>query len=142
MRAQPQRKPLASWLAGSTAANDGHCERTKKLIESDPTILHRMAHDPEIENEKGEVYPFNQYLDRHVPTRSDALGIEHAITLNTTGCSMLTTEKVKLSLARLIVRYMTTAMNQALYFDAKNVVEAILEDFATGDVEHMQRKDV
>ena len=77
-----------------------------------------------------------------MPSRLDAPDIEHEFIVYTKGCKLLTPVGEKLSIGRLIVKYATTIHNQALHIDAKNAVEAILEDFSSGEVDHMQRKNV
>ncbi|CAK1883947.1 restriction system protein [Vibrio crassostreae] len=121
---------------------DGHCQQTKSIIEANPDLLRTFIAQAEIEDAEGSVYDFIAFLDKHVPSRLDAPDIEHELTVYTKGCKLLTPAGEKLSLGRLIVKYATTIHNQALHIDAKNAVEAILEDFSSGEVEHMHRKNV
>lgn len=121
---------------------DGHCQQTKSKIEANPELLKPVTAQTQIEDAEGLVSDFTAFLDKNVPSRLDAPDTEHEFIVSATGCKLLTPVGEKLSLGRLIVKYATTIHNQTLHIDAKNAVEAILEDFSSGDVEHMQRKNV
>lgn len=121
---------------------DGHCLATKIKVEDSPSMLKINALQAIIEDGDGKVSDLTKFLDTRVTIRQDAPEIEHEFILNTPGCNLVTPNGERLSLARLIVKYMTTVMNHPIHIDAKNAVEAILEDFTSGEVEHMHRKNV
>ncbi|ALG52144.1 hypothetical protein FORC6_1818 [Vibrio parahaemolyticus] len=121
---------------------DGNCPQTKSMVNENPNLLRTVAAHTQIENADGSVSDFTAFLDKNVPSRLDEPDKEHEFIVSALGCKLVTPSGEKLSLGRLIVKYVTTVHNQALHIDAKNAVEAILEDVSSGKVEHMQRKNV
>ncbi|WP_194435513.1 restriction endonuclease [Vibrio fluminensis] len=121
---------------------DGHCLHTKNKIEESPDLLKINTLQAMIEDIDGKLSDLTEFLDTRLPSKLDAPEIEHEFILNTQGCHLVAPSGDKLSLARLIVKYATTVINQPIHIDAKNAVEAILEDFTSGEVEHMHRKKV
>ncbi|OCH46617.1 hypothetical protein A6D96_21455 [Vibrio cyclitrophicus] len=121
---------------------DGNCPQTKNMVNENPNLLRTVAAYTQIENADGSVSDFTAFLDKNVPSRLDEPDKEHEFIVSALGCKLVTQSGEKLSLGRLIVKYVTTVHNQALHIDAKNAVEAILEDVSSGKVEHMQRKNV
>ena len=52
----------------------------------------------------------------------------------------VTPDNRELKLGRVVVTYTSTQFDQDLEIDAMNLVEAVLQDFGSGEVEHMHHK--
>jgi hypothetical protein len=120
---------------------DGKHQPTKDFAEKDSSVLSILSTDIVVKDEGVDPVPFNIWLDRHVPVGADGYGIESQKTLIPESSYLVTSNNQSLKLGRVIVTYMSSQFKQNLEIDAMNLVEAVLEDFNTGEVEHMHRKN-
>ena len=118
---------------------DGKHQSTKDIAEKDPTVLSSRSTDMVVKDEGGDPVPFNIWLDRHVPIGADGYGVESQKTLLPKNAYLVTPDNQELKLGRVIVTYISSQFEQNLEIDAMNLVEAVLEDFNTGEVEHMHQ---
>lgn len=107
----------------------------------DPSVLSIPSTDILVRDEGVDSVPFNIWLDRHFPVGADGYGVKSKKTLLSENSYLITLNNQELKLDRIIVTYILSQFDQNLEFDAINLVEAVLEDFNTGEVEHMHRKN-
>jgi hypothetical protein len=119
---------------------DGKDQATMDLVEQDPSVMSTNSADIIVRDEGHEPCAFNLWLDRHVPSAIDGFGVECEATLLPEKSYLVTADGRELKLGRLVVKYMSTCFEQDLEIDAMNLVEAVLQDFSSGEVEHMHHK--
>ena len=120
---------------------DGKHQPTKDAAEKDPSVLSIVSTDISIKDEGHDAVPFNVWLDRHIPVGVEGFGIECEKTLIPENSYLVTLKGQELKLGRIIVTYISSQFLQNLEIDAMNLVEAVLEDFNSGVVEHMHKKN-
>lgn len=120
---------------------DGKDQVTREIAEKDPSVLTaKDSTEIVIRDEGHEPCAFNIWLDRHVSAGSDGFGIESQKTLIPERSYLVTPDNRELKLGRVKVTYLSTQFEQGLEIDAMNFVEAVLQDFKSGEVEHMHHK--
>ncbi|WBA18835.1 restriction endonuclease [Salinivibrio kushneri] len=120
---------------------DGKDPQTREIAEKDPSVMSVNSTEIVIRDEGHEPCAFNLWLDRHVSAGSDGFGVESQETLIPENSYLLTPDNRELKLGRVLVTYMSTQFDQDLEIDAMNLVEAVLQDFSSGEVEHMHHKN-
>jgi len=119
---------------------DGHDEETKRLAKEDPSVLSMVSTDIRIKDGDGPIHAFNSWLDKEVPVGAEGFDVELQKTILPKNSYLISKGDCELKLGRIIVTYVSTQDRHEMELDAMNVVEAILQDFSTGEVEHMHRK--
>ncbi len=120
---------------------DGKDETTKSLAEADPSVMSMLSTDIVVRDEGSEPCAFNLWLDKNIPVGAEGYDVELEKTILPESSFLLASNDRELKLGRVIVNYISTQFEQSLEIDAMNLVEAVLEDFKTGEVEHMHRKN-
>lgn len=120
---------------------DGKHSPTKELSEKYPSVLQIASTDISIKDEGLDAVPFDVWLDRHIPVGAEGFGVECEKILTPENSYLVTLNAQELKLGRIIVTYISSEVLQNLEIDAMNLVEAVLEDFNTGVVEHMHKKN-
>ncbi|MDU9406348.1 restriction endonuclease [Pseudomonas sp. zfem001] len=120
---------------------DGKDQATIDLARQDPSIMSINSADIIVRDEGHEPCAFNLWLDRHIPSGTDSFGVECEVTLFPEKSYLVTVDGRELKLGRLVVKYISTFFEQDLEIDAMNLVEAVLQDFSSGEVEHMHHKN-
>ncbi|GHD45296.1 hypothetical protein [Marinobacter persicus] len=120
---------------------DGKDHVTREIAEKDPSVRSFNSTEIVIRDEGHEPCAFNLWLDRHVSAGSDGFGVESQKTLVPKNSYLVTPDNQELKLGRVVVTYMSTQFDQDLQIDAMNLVEAVLQDFSSGEVEHMHHKN-
>lgn len=120
---------------------DGKDQATMDLARQDPSVMSINSADIIVRDEGHEPCAFNLWLDRHVPSDADGFGVECEVTLLPEKSYLVTADGRELKLGRLVIKYMSTYFEQDLEIDAMNLVEAVLQDFSSGEVEHMHHKN-
>jgi len=120
---------------------DGKDPETREIAEKDPSVMSVNSTEIVVRDEGHEPCAFNLWLDRHVSAGSDGFGIESQKTLVPENSYLVTPDNRELKLGRVVVTYMSTQFDQDLEIDAMNLVEAVLQDFSSGEVEHMHHKN-
>jgi len=120
---------------------DGKDEKTREIAEKDPSVLSANSTEIVVRDEGYESCAFNLWLDRHVSAGSDGFGVESQQTLIPENSYLVTPDNRELKLGRVMVTYMSTQFDQDLEIDAMNLVEAVLQDFSSGEIEHMHHKN-
>lgn len=121
---------------------DGKDQATRDIIEQDPSVMSTNSTEIVVRDEDHEPCAFNLWLDRHVLSGSDEFGVECETTLLPEKSYLVTPDNRELKLGKVVVTYMSTQFDQDLEIDAMNLVEAVLQDFSSGEVEHMHHKNI
>ncbi|NQZ55859.1 MAG: restriction endonuclease [Lentisphaeraceae bacterium] len=116
---------------------DGNCPETVELSKENKDFL---SHDLVVEEKGFKPTPLNLYLDRHIQQTKD-FGEEKEVILTPEKTFLLLPNGEKLKLGRLLVKYMTSEDKRTITCDAMDLVEAVLEDYKTGKIEHMSTKE-
>ncbi len=119
---------------------DGNDQATIEIAEKDPAVMSANSTKIIVRDEGHEPCAFNLWLDRHVSAGSDGFGVESQKTLIPEKSYFVTPDNRELKLGRVVVTYTSTQFDQDLEIDAMNLVEAVLQDFGSGEVEHMHHK--
>ena len=120
---------------------DGKDQATREIVEKDPSVMSTNSTEIVVRDEGYEPCTFNLWLDRHVLAGSDGFGVESQKTLIPEDSYLITPDNRELKLGRVVVTYISTQFEQDLEIDAMNLVEAVLQDFGSGEVEHMHHKN-
>ena len=121
---------------------DGKNQATRDIVEKDPSVTSTNSTEIVIRDKDHEPCAFNLWLDRHVISGSDGFGVECEATLLPENSYLVTPDHRELKLGKVVVTYMTTQLEQDIEIDAMKLVEAVLQDFSSGEVEHMHHKRV
>jgi hypothetical protein len=120
---------------------DGKDQATRDIVEQDPSVKSTNSAEIVVRDEGCEPCAFNVWLDRHVLTGPDGFGVECETTLFPDKSYLVISDNRELKLGKAVVRYMSTQFDQHLEIDAMNLVEAVLQDFSSGEIEHMHHKN-
>ena len=118
---------------------DGKHKLTRDIADKDPSVMSANSTDIIIREHGCEPCPFNIWLDRHVPVGAEGFGTELEKTILPDDSYLIVSNNRELKLGRIIVTYVSSQFEQNIEIDAMNLVEAVLQDFNTGDIEHTQR---
>lgn len=121
---------------------DGKHQTTREIIEKSSATIPTEPTEMVIREDGHEPCAFNMWLDRHVLSGSEGFGIETETTLAPDNSYLLTPDRRELKLGNIVVKHMTTQLEKDIEIDAMNFVEAVLQDFNSGDVEHMHHKNL
>ncbi|MEE4179032.1 MULTISPECIES: restriction endonuclease [Pseudomonas syringae group] len=119
---------------------DGKDQATRDIVEQDSSVMSTNSTAIVVRDEGHVPCAFNVWLDRHVLTGSDGFGVERETILIPEKSYIVTSDGRELKLGKVVVRYMSTQLDQEIEIDAINLVEAVLQDFSSGEVEHMHHK--
>lgn len=120
---------------------DGNDQATREIAEKDPSVMSANSTEIIVRDEGYEPCAFNIWLDRHVSVGADGFGVENQKTLIPEKSYFVTPDNRELKLGRVVVTYISTQFDQDLEIDAMNLVEAVLQDFGSGELEHMHHKN-
>ncbi|MEL4281746.1 restriction endonuclease [Shewanella mangrovisoli] len=119
---------------------DGNDAITRQLTEDNPSLMKSSSDSMMILEDGYELSTLVAWLDRHTPRETQEFGVELEHTIYPQDSYYVAPGGEKLKLGRVYVRYVTSCMEQNLHIDHMSLVQAVLEDFNSKEVEHMSRK--
>jgi hypothetical protein len=116
-------------------------ELTREIAKNDTSVTKMISTDIVIKDNGEEPCSFNAWLDRNIAVGEDGFDIELEKVILPEDSFVLVSNDRELKLKKVVVKYSSTEILSSIEVDAMNFVEAVLEDFTTGTVEHMLKKN-
>lgn len=120
---------------------DGKHELTKGIAKKDPSVAQMISTEIVIKDNGLEPCALNEWLDRNVAVGKDGFDVELEKVISPEDSFVIVSNDRELKIKKVLVKYSSKEILSSIEVDAMSFVEAVLEDFQTGKVEYMLKKN-
>lgn len=119
---------------------DGTDAATKAIIDSDSSVMSVKSTDMVIRDLGHDPCPLNIWLDQNIPVDLEKALVPLEKALEPNESYLLISGGRELKIKKIKASYQSYAFTNSFEIDDMKLVEAVLEDYKTGNVEHFHKK--